>query len=221
MKKFLKIFFLVIGIVALLMTGYWAYHHFFRQKNSVQAFQAVPDDAIFVAATTNLTKAWNDLSKSNFWAYLKTTEYFNDLNEDIELVDAFLNENALTSKMLKNRELLIAGLDAGNNTWDMVYLADLQELSSYFEEWAGSLKLVKGYTLSESKYSCGGENGNTYQIYTMRDNEDLSFMIHLTLADNLLIISLDKKLLYQVLEKSRLLKKIFPQSMVLRILPLL
>lgn len=202
MKKFLKTFFLVIGIAVLLIAGYWAYHHFFKQKGSIEAFQAVPDDAIFVAATTNLTKAWHDLSKSNFWAYLKTTEYFADLDEDIALVDEFLNENALTSKMLKNRELLIAGLEASNNTWDMVFLADLQELSSYFEEWASSsLKLVSGYTTTESKYSCGGENGNTYQIYTMRDKEDLSFMIHLTLADNLLIISLDKKLLYQVLEK--------------------
>ena len=57
MKKFLKSFFLVIGIAALLLAGYWAYHHFFKQKGSIDAFQAVPDDAIFVAATTNLTKA--------------------------------------------------------------------------------------------------------------------------------------------------------------------
>ncbi|MBR3714027.1 MAG: hypothetical protein IKM98_12660, partial [Bacteroidales bacterium] len=201
MKKFFKFFFLVIGIVALLLTGYWAYHHFLKPKSSVEAFQAVPDNAIFVAATTNLTKAWNDLSKSNFWAYLKTTEYFADLDEDIALVDEFLNENALTSKMLKNRELLIAGLEAANNTWDMVFLADLQEFSQYFDELSGSLKLISGYTTTESKYSCGGENGNTYIIYTMRDKKDLSFMIHITLADNLLIISLDKKLIFQVLEK--------------------
>ena len=83
MKQFFKAIFLVIGLIAMLLTGYWAYHHFLKPQGSVEAFQAVPDDAIFVAATTNLTKAWNDLSKSNFWAYLKTTEYFADINEDI------------------------------------------------------------------------------------------------------------------------------------------
>ncbi len=199
--KFLKKLFIVLAIIALCGVAYWAYHHFLNPKGEVQAFQAVPDDAIFVAATSDLSKAWTDLSKSNFWAYLKTTEYFADLNEDIELVDKFLNQSALTSRMLKNRELLIAGLDNGKDSWDMVYLADLQEFSQYFDELSGSLKLVSGYTASQNTYSCGGENGDTYTIYTLRDKEDLSFMIHITLADNLLIISLDKQLLYRVLEK--------------------
>lgn len=199
--KFLKVFLLVVALMVLSVASYWAYHRFLKSKGDVTTFQAVPDDAIFVATTNDLTKAWSTLSKSNFWAYLKTTEYFNDLNEDIELVDKFLRDNSIAGKLLHNRELLIAGLDNGQNSWDLVYLADLQELSKYFDEISGSLKLVSGFTCSQNKYSCGGENGNTYNIFTLTDNEDPNFKIYITLADNILVTSLDKKLVYSVLEK--------------------
>ncbi|MCQ2252961.1 MAG: toxin-antitoxin system YwqK family antitoxin [Bacteroidales bacterium] len=192
---------LILGLLVASIAGYWGYKTFLKSKGSVTAFASVPSDAIFVATTSDLSKAWNTLSKSQFWNYLKTTQYFADINEDIEMVDGFLKDSKLADKLLNGRELVLAGLETENHTWDMVYLIDLKNFSSAFDEYATSLKLVKGYKFEQNTYSPGGENAQNYRIFTLTDQTDPDFQIHLTLADNLLLVSLDKKLVFKVINE--------------------
>ncbi len=197
--KFLKIFGLIILSLVLLVAAYLGYHRFFKKAGNVNAFSAVPDDAIFVATTSDLSKAWNTLGKSNFWNYLKTTEYFNDLNEDIEMVDGFLKDSKLADKLLEGRELVMACLENGSGSWDLVYMVDLQEFSKYFDDLSASFKLLNDYKVSTNKYSQGGEDPRTFTVFTLADKNDPEFNIYLTLAENLLIVGLDKKMVYRVL----------------------
>lgn len=198
--KFLKIFLGVIAAMVLIVAGYWGYNSFLKKTKNVNAFSAVPGDAIFVATTSDLSKAWNTLSKSNFWKYLITTEYFADLNEDIELVDGFLKDSKLADKLLNGRELVMAGLDNKAGSWDLVYLIDLQEFSKYFDDLSSSFKLLSDYKVSTNKYSQGGEDPKDFLVFTLTEKADPSFNIFLTLADNILVVSLDKKMLYRVLD---------------------
>ena len=195
--KFFKVFLVVILLMVLSIAGYFGYKTYLKSRTSTDAFSAVPDDAFFVAQTNDLSKAWNDLSKSQFWAYLKTTEYFSDINEDIETVDKFLKDNAVTRKILENRELLACGMKTDNN-WDMAYIIDLQEFSKYYDEISASLGLLSGYSLK--KTLCRISQDNQYEIYTLTDKTDNTFQINLTLADNILIISLDRSVVEKVLK---------------------
>ncbi|MCQ2250491.1 MAG: DUF3352 domain-containing protein [Bacteroidales bacterium] len=199
--KFLKVFGLIVAAMVLFLAGYWAYNSFFKKTSDVSAFSAVPSDAIFVATTNDLSRAWNTLSKSNFWNYLKTTEYFNDLNEDIELVDQFLKDSKLADKLLEGRQLVMAGMENGAGSWDMVYLIDLQEFSKYFGDLSSSFSLLKDYKVSTNKYSQGGEDPREFQVFTLADRKDPEFNIYLTLAENILVVGLDKKLVYKVLNE--------------------
>lgn len=196
--KFFKIFLFVILLMVLSVGGYVAYHKYFKNGYSVNAFAAVPDDAFFVAQTSDLSKAWNNLSKSRFWEYLKTTEYFAELNEDIETVDGFLKDNAVTKKILENRELLACGMKTPDDTWDMAYIIDLQEFSKYYEEISQSFKFLSGYSLQKTFFQVSADE--KYEIVTLTDKTDKTFQIHITLADNILIISLDKPVVEKVLK---------------------
>lgn len=198
--KFLKFFGLIILAMILLVAGYLGYNRFFKKRSDVSAFSAVPADAIFVATTSDLSKAWNTLGNSNFWNYLKTTQYFNDLNEDIEMVDGFLKDSKLADKLLEGRELVMAGMENGNGSWDLVYMVDLQEFSKYFDDLSASFSLLKDYKVSTNKYSQGGEDPRNFTVFTLADKADPEFNIYLTLAENLLIVGLDKKMVYKVLD---------------------
>lgn len=196
--KFFKVFLVILLLMAAAIGGYIAYNTFFKQKGNISAFAAVPSDAFFVAQTNDLAQAWTDLSKSQFWAYLKSTEYFAELNEDIETVDKFLKDNALTSKILKDRELLVAGMVTPNKTWDMVYIIDLQEFSKYYGDISKTFGAISGYTLKKSVTQVGQDK--KYDVATLIDKEDQSFQIHITLADNILLVSLDKSCLEKTLK---------------------
>jgi len=197
--KFLKVFGIIVAAMVLFLAGYWAYNRFLKKTADVSAFSAVPADAIFVATTSDLSKAWNTLSKSNFWNYLKTTEYFNDLNEDIELVDQFLKDSKLADKLLEGRQLVMAGMENGAGSWDMVYLIDLQEFSKYFGDLSSSFNMLKDYKVSTNKYSQGGEDPREFKVFTLQDRQDPEFNVYLTLAENILVVGLDKKMVYKVL----------------------
>ena len=89
MKKVLLGMLIAFAAVALMVAGYIGYHKLFRKTVDINAFAAVPSDAAFVIETENLSKAWSTISGSALWQYLKSTEYFADLNSDIETVDWF------------------------------------------------------------------------------------------------------------------------------------
>ena len=178
--------------------GYIAYKSYFKNRGVVSAFAVVPEDAFFVAQTNDLSKAWNNLSKSRFWEYLKTTEYFADINEDIETVDKFLKDNAITRKILENRELLACGLKTPDDNWDLAYIIDLQEFSKYFNEISSSLKLLNDYSLSKTVFQISQDQ--KYDIYTLTEKADKTFQINLSLSENILIISLDRQVVEKVLK---------------------
>jgi len=178
--------------------GYIGYHRFFKKQANIDAFSAVPADAFFVAQTDNLSKAWSDLSKSQFWAYLKTTEYFAEINEDIETVDAFLKDSKIISEALKSRQLLVAGMVTPAGNWDMAYIIDLQEFSKYYSDISKSFGLISGFSLK--KTFCQINQDTKYEIFTLVDKTDNNFQIHISLADNILVVSLDKSVVEKVLK---------------------
>lgn len=196
MKKVLLGMFITLGVVALLVGGFIGYHKLFRKTVDINAFSAVPSDAAFVIETENLSKAWSTLSGSALWQYLKSTEYFADINSDIETVDWFLNNNKAVDKILSDRKLLVVGCMPNDRNWDLVYLIDLQEFAEYFPEIKASLKLVKGFKFLESQIET---NEGKYDIYTLRDIEDPTFDINISLVNNILAISLDKSLVERVI----------------------
>ncbi|MCF0189926.1 MAG: toxin-antitoxin system YwqK family antitoxin [Marinilabiliaceae bacterium] len=187
MKKFLTIFGIVIASIALLVGGYILFHKLFVNKGNSDAFSYVPSDAVFVVETDNLSKAWLTISQSELWQYLQTTPYFADVNEDIELLNKFIKSNSIADKLLSDRKLLVVGC-MEQNSWDLLYLIDLQEFASYYDEFKGALRLVSGFTLTTSTMELGASYGNI-ELYTLTSTTDPKMRYSLVLKDNILMVS--------------------------------
>ncbi|MCQ2974195.1 MAG: toxin-antitoxin system YwqK family antitoxin [Bacteroidales bacterium] len=196
MKKFFKVLLIILLSLAVLITGYLCYHKFFMKTVEMNAFNAVPSDAVFVVETENLSKAWSNISGSALWQYLKSTEYFADLNSDIETVDYFLNNNSAVDRVLSDRKLLVVGCLPNPKNWDLVYLVDLQEFASYFSEVKSALKMYNGFKMSTSTVETEEAK---FEIITLVSTTDPTLNIHLCLINNVLAVSLDKSLVERVI----------------------
>ena len=67
MKKFLKILLILVILGAV---GFWVYIKYVSPVAVKKAMTMVPNDAVLIIETSNLTYAWSEISDSKMWNYL-------------------------------------------------------------------------------------------------------------------------------------------------------
>ena len=200
MKKFFKFLDILILIVGLGAGGYMGYRQFTATDEKTNAFALVPRDAAFVVETENLSTAWTTLSRSELWQYLKTTEYFSDINEDLLLVDKFLKDNVIADKLLSGRKLVVAGCLVPPDNWDMLFLVDLESISAYFNDFKTTLKHIEGYKYSSTEKTLA-QTEKKVEVHTLQSNDDPNYKITITLINNVLAASLEPSLINTLINK--------------------
>lgn len=200
MKKFFKVLLIIILIFGAAVGGYILYHKIFGNSSDTDAFNVIPDEAFFVVEADNVSKAWSNIAGSELWEYLQTTPYFADVNQDIDLLNKFLKDNAIADKILSDRKILVSGCLC-NSGWDLLYVVDLQQFSGYFNDLKKCLGLVKGFTLTKKSIQVPDKLINQ-EIYILTSNSDPSLTICIAPLDNILAISLNCELLETAVKKS-------------------
>ncbi len=195
MKKILKFFLYLIIIFAVGVSGYVIYYKFIAKKGSVDAFNTVPKDALFIIETTDLSKAWTTINNSDLWQHLVETQYFGDINEGIEAVNAFLDSNAFASGLFKGRKLVISGVIASKKDWDFLFSIDLEKGSQTVKTLDKMIDFIDGYKVARNTINV---DAGKYEIIQMTDEQDPDFKIFITFADNILLVSFNKA----IIEKS-------------------
>ncbi len=191
MKKFLKIFFLIIILAAV---GFWVYVKFISDIKVKKSLTMVPQDAVMIIETSNLTEAWTEISNSKVWNYLTKNPYFNDLDGDISLLNNYLKDNTIADLALKNRKLLVSLHMISARDWDFLFVVDLKQISQLKGGIKQILKNVDGYKVKEREYK-----GET--ITEMSDNTDPSYVIYLTISDNQLVVSFTGSLIEKSIDE--------------------
>ncbi len=81
MKKFFKWFFIIIMLIVIAGGAWYVYDNYIAKRTIRNHFSLVPEDAVFIVETTNLSEAWTEISKSNIWKNLLNSKTFEDINE--------------------------------------------------------------------------------------------------------------------------------------------
>ncbi len=197
MKKILKAFLylLILGILAL--GGYIAYITYFKKTPKTEAFNFVPKETFFLMQTRNLTEAWTKLSNTPLWQKLIKTNYFAEWNEDIELVDAFLDSNKVANYLLKNRSLIMAAV-IDKTDWDFLYIVDLSSASQVFSDFNALLKYVEGYKYTKEQIKI---NDQDYELVALQDLEYPEDILYMTVVNNVLLVSYTKNLIVNAIRQ--------------------
>lgn len=200
MKKFWKtlLIIIIIGIVG--VGGYFIYTTFFAKNSDRSAFTLIPDDAIFIVETDNLSKAWTTLSSSELWSYLTGTSYFADINEDLQMVDKYLKSNAIADQLLSDRKLVMSAHMTSGIDWDFLYIVDLQGASKTVDVLKGALDQIEGYRVETRAVKVEKDLFGT-EIIELIDEANPKEIIYISLVDNVLLVSFTGSLVEKAIKQ--------------------
>ncbi len=186
-----------MALVAVIGTGgYWTYLKYGVKHETRAAMSVIPEDAIFIVETNDLSKAWTEISNSKVWNFLIQNAYFEDINEDIEMLNTYLKNNAAAGLALQNRELMLSAHMISGKDWDMLYVVDLKDVASTLLDQGlkKALGFVEGYKVDERDYK-----GN--KIVELSSETDPSDIVFITVSDNLLIASFTGSLIEKAIDE--------------------
>lgn len=197
MKKVFKFLLFLILFIVIVVSSYFVYMKFFASKGSVDAFNTVPKESVFVVETTNLSEAWSSINRSEFWQNLVKNDYFGDINEDIKIINAFLDSNVVANTLFKGRKLIISAVMYSPKEWDFLFSVDLDKASASFKVIDNLIDKIKGYQVSNIKYKTKDKN---YEIIKMTDLKNPKSSIFISYGDNVLLVSFNVAVIQKSLD---------------------
>lgn len=202
MKKFFKIVFYTL-LVLIVITGasYLTWHFFLKSKSNLDAFATIPEDAVFIVETTDLSKAWKQISESDLWQYLMKTEYFSDLNKDIESIDKYIKSNQKIADMiLNNRKLIVsAHMTSGVNS-SFLFSVDLKDMAATIGSMENALKLIDGFKVEKTEFKAENDN-KKFDIVKLTSEKNPKEVFFISFVDNILLVSFDGVLIEKAISQ--------------------
>ena len=188
---------IIIALVVALVvasSGWFVYQKYFNKTQHREVLSVIPEDAVYMLKTNNLTKAWNEVQKTNIWKHLIKTTGF----EDFQTLTTTLNEVLLNNKASKyifeNRPTLMSAHLISSSDYDFLYVVDLQGAKTIKQALGYLLKLDQTHQKIQLTYK--GQ-----KIYKLIDKKDSNSTVFITTLDNLLISSFNYGLVKKVIDE--------------------
>lgn len=190
MKTLLKILLVIVVLILLAIGGYFAYIYF-SESGSRDTYSLVPEDAIYVIETENLTRGWKTVSSSKMWQHLISNQYFSDINEDIAEIDSLLSNNKVIDMALSNRKMLISTHKITPDDYDFIFYIDIQK--------ASKMGVFKD-ALTMLDYNITKYVHNNIEVIELADRSS-SDKYYLAIVENILVVSFRPDLLKNAIEQ--------------------
>jgi hypothetical protein len=95
------------------------------------SLNAVPANAALILQTKNATALFDKLSKTNIiWEELKSTSYFSQLHQRLEVLDSVMRNNSEVSEIIASNPLIVSFHKSGAESFDFLYLLNLPPIKN-------------------------------------------------------------------------------------------
>jgi len=196
MKKSKKIILIIIIVVVVAITTVLVY---FKYSNTTTRtpFSVIPETAIYIIETNNLSEGWKTISESAMWKNLTGTEYFKDINKSAAGLDSLIKDNNTLDLLLKNREMLVSVHMTSGISYDFIFTIDLKKASkmSFINDYLKNFVRLFDYSMDKEEY----DNNEIIALKNIETNE----VLYITFIDNLLICSYSNILVENSILQSR------------------
>ncbi len=180
MKRWKKIILYTFLFIILAVAAAVAYIYFQESKNR-NPFTAIPDDAVYIIETSDLTKGWAKLSDSKMWNNMKTNTHFEDISKSAATLDSLIKGNETMDMLFSNRQLLVSAHMISGKDYDFVFVVNMKQASkiTFLKDYIKSLVGTFGYSMNKRTYE-GSE------IIELTDNKTLE-VLYITFIENLFV----------------------------------
>jgi antitoxin component YwqK of YwqJK toxin-antitoxin module len=174
---------IVLGIFAVIIIAiisFIAYIYFSEAKNR-SPFTAIPDDAIYIIETNDLTKGWATISDSKMWKHMRTNKHFEDISKSAASLDSLIKGNATMDMLFSDRQMLISAHMISGNDYDFIFVVNMTSASKivFLKDYISSIVGAFGYSLSTRNFE-GSE------IMELTDDKTLE-VLYISFIDNLFV----------------------------------
>jgi len=184
-----KIFIPIIAVVIIAL-GWLGYQRLSESGIQRTVISLVPEDAIYIIKTNQLTEAWGEVSRTNIWKHLIDTDGFKFLEETDTLLNKYLLNNKTTKFIFDNRPTLMSAHMTSKNSYDFLYVVDLQNSKSIAKLTNYILKIDQTHRVIKLKYKDA-------KVFKLINKKDASKVIFISTLDNLFFGSFS----YQIIKK--------------------
>ncbi|HOY32251.1 MAG TPA: DUF3352 domain-containing protein [Bacteroidales bacterium] len=181
-KKALKVL-LWIFIPLILIVGGIAAWFYFGDSGKRNALSVIPEDAVYIIETNNLTEGWSTLSESKMWKHLLSTALFEDINASAMSLDSLIKGNKTLDMLFSNRQMVISAHMTQLTDYDFIFAIDLKKASkiTFLKNY---IKDIVGYY----DFSMGKRNFEGKEITELKDINS-NDILSICFIDNIMVCS--------------------------------
>ncbi len=182
----LLFFFLSLG-------AWFTYQQLNKNNGHREVISIIPEDAVYILKTDNLTKTWEEIQETNIWKHLIETKGFEDFQELTKSMNAILLNKA-SRFLFKDRPMLMSAHLSGPDDYDFVYSIDLKSAQNIKKAMDVLLKLDNSHRIIKLSY-------DKTKIYKLIDKEKPENFFFLFSIDNLLVSSPNYGLIKKIIDE--------------------
>ena len=174
---------IVLGFLTLIVLAIAAFvlYVWFTETKTRDPFTAIPDDAVYIIETTDLTEGWTTLSDSKMWKHMRTNKHFEDISKSAATLDSLIKGDATMDMLFSNRQLLVSAHMISGSDYDFVFVINMKQASKvlFVKDYIKGIIGAYGYSMNKRNFE-----GN--EIIELTDNETLE-VLYITFIDNLFV----------------------------------
>ncbi len=194
MKKFFK-FLLILFIIIILIGGAFFAYIYFKPSKHRDPYTLIPQDAVYIIETDNLTKGWEEINSSEVWQKMMKNEYFKDLNKSAQTLDSLIGNSETMNMLFEGRKLMISSHMTSGVDYDFLFVVDLKQASklSFITDYiSNDIVNYFDYTMNRSTY-------DEQEVFELTGNEN-GDKIYLSIIDNIFVATFTPTLLEESLK---------------------
>ncbi len=187
-RKVLKVILWILISILVIIGGVVAYFYF-RDSGKRNALTVIPEDAVYIIETNNLTEGWSTLRESKMWRHMLQSPKFEEINSSAMSLDSLINGNKTLDMLFKDRQMVISAHMISLTDYDFIFAVDLKKASkiSFLTNY---IKDIVGYY----DYSFAKRNYAGTEIIELT-NTISHEIISLCFIDNILVCSFSPMLI--------------------------
>ena len=184
MKKIFKL----VAVVSILFLVVVLYMLFIKKPSQLTPLEYVPNDAVYILETDNLTDAWQQVSRSSVWKHLVQDKAFDFLKDTDQMLNELLLNNKTAKTLLKDRPITMSAHLTALKDYEFLYIIDLEKAANFNFLMEKLLKQVSDYSFSKL----------ANHTFVLKPKDKKASTIYVKTQENLLVVSLNAKLVAKV-----------------------
>jgi antitoxin component YwqK of YwqJK toxin-antitoxin module len=191
-KKVLKVFLWLLLAIVLAVGGVIAYIYF-GDSSKRNPLTVIPDDAIYIIETNNLTDGWKKLNSSKIWNHLLSNKKFEDINKSAKSLDSIIKGNSTLDLVFSERKLLISAHLISEKDYDFLFAIDLMKTAkiTFIKDYIKDIVAMYDFILTKRNF----KGNEIMELRKVASTETIS----IAFVENIMVISYTPTLIEKAL----------------------